>query len=69
MDLSHAEKVEAIEQINSAPPVIRQLGYQSPRTFLEESSATSPYSQVPDRCYENGREPTSLEGVTPKREG
>lgn len=66
-DLSHQDQVAAIERINDAPPVIRLLGYQNPRVFLEESSVTSPYPQVPDRCFENGRTPTSLDGVTPTK--
>ncbi|WP_237197560.1 DUF3558 domain-containing protein [Rothia nasimurium] len=62
VEMNQQEKVEAIEHINSAPPVIRLLGYQQPRSFLNESAQSSPDSQVPDRCWENGREPVSLTG-------
>lgn len=63
-DLTQDQKLEAIEAINQAPEVIRYLGYQSVRPHLGESAATSPNPQVPDRCYENGRQPSSLNPST-----
>lgn len=61
---SHQQKLEAIEAINQAPEVIRYLGYQSVRQKLGQSAANSPHPQVPDRCYENGRQPSSLDPIS-----
>lgn len=64
LDIPFQEKIDIINAINEAPDVIRYLGLQSNRQHLGESAANSPHPQVPDRCFENGREPVSLEPTT-----